>query len=126
MATVTLTELHLHDEANHSLYVRTYGYAGYGQSTTTAASRRVYANGRARMVTRSGTLKTKEVVFPAATAAVVTQLAAWVSTVLMLRDPFGDVLRGFYSSFTQEAVTGGSGFTTVAFTFEQVSITGEV
>lgn len=119
MAAVTLGHLWLHD-ADDLSDVLVLRLRGMSSTPERRAERREYAGGRFRLVRGPQTVSTLTVDLSQVTSVQVARLEGWTSRVLMLRDPAGRKMFGFFDQFDVEDVFG-SGRSDVTFRFEQVT-----
>lgn len=123
MASVSLSELWVHEAANLAVSVTTYGFAQEDESRSSPGQVRTYAGGRRRLVTMPGVATSLQVTFPVCSRVTVAWLRARVGTTVLLRDPYGRVEWGVYlsldvsekgsgiepdASFTLESITGSA------------------
>lgn len=119
MATVTLDRCWLNQASNPAVSV---GFFSDGRSDNreTPGEVRAYANGRLRLVSRTGSRQTLGVTARNLTPAQVAQLDSWRGAVLLFRDVWG---RAVYGTFLSVSVVDyrDRSAQDVTFTFQQVS-----
>jgi len=123
MAGVTLDRLYLHTAADLSDYLAVY-LDDLSESPEGPAEAREYANGRVRLITRPGIKSNVQIRLDLVSAADVQQLRTRAKTLLMLRDPFGRKLWGFYSAFSASQALNG--LCDVSLTFTEITASEEV
>ena len=125
MASVSLSELWIHDGDDLSDFVQTFGFASEDETDAVAGEVRTYANGRRRIVRRAGTATSLSVTFPSTDRTTIDWLRAHKGNTLMLRDPYGRKVWGtFFSLSVPEK--GSAQLPDASFTFESTSASEEV
>lgn len=128
MASVTLTQVWLHDAADYTSYIQ-LDSEYIAETPLAEAPIRKYAGGRFRMVTIAGVQQSIQLTFGLPSRTAVNQLRSWAGRLLLLRDPIGRAVFGRFLDprFRERAMVDE---TTTAWeadiVFDQVTHTVEV
>lgn len=123
MAEVELDDLWLHTASDLSDYLM-LELNGEVEDTSKQAVARRYANGRVRMIASAGTFARLDLRLEQVELPDVATLRSWVGTELLLREPRGRVMFGFYDSIRVEEVAA-VGLAQVSLTFQEITGTIE-
>lgn len=122
MPAVTLDRLWLHKADDLDTYLRFFTGPGRDDTRGTAGEVRVYAQGRRRIITRTGSAQALTATLRQVTSAELTTLEGWRGDLLMLRDHRGRLLFGTFFDMAVTDYADRSGFD-VALTFQQATTT---
>lgn len=98
MASVTLTDLWVHDADNLSDFIRFPARGSEARTLATPGEVRTYGNGRRRLITREGQDRGLQVDLEDATNAQINWLDERIARVVMVRDVVGLLVFGTYLS----------------------------
>lgn len=121
MASVTLDRLWLHQADDLDTYLRFFT-SDRGDERAVPGEVRVYAQGRRRIITRTGSAQTLTATLRQVTSAELDTLEDWRGDLLMLRDHRGRLVFGTFFDMAVTDYTDRSGYD-VAITFQQVTTT---
>lgn len=106
MATVTLSDLWVHDASDLDTFVKVY-MGSLTEVSNRAGEVRAYANGVFRAITSGSPARTYSVELPFLSRADLTTLRGWVGRPVMVRDPLGRKVFGtFFSVEASETPIG--------------------
>lgn len=108
MATVTLTEVWIHDAAEPSNYVTSDGFGTGGPTDAARGEVRTYAQGRRRVIRRAGRSRTYDRTFPAVSDAWLEWMGDHIGSTVMVRDPKGRLFFGVFWSLDVTDLPGGA------------------
>lgn len=97
MATVTLSDLWVHDASNLNSYVKVY-MGSLAETSARAGEVRAYANGVFRSITAGAQARSYSVELPYLSRVDLVTLQAWIGSPVMVRDPLGRKVFGTYFS----------------------------
>lgn len=120
MASITLSELWLHNGADLADYVTSQGFASQSSDRSARGEVRTYAGGRQRIIRRAGTPDRITVTLPSVSRAVVTWLEDHAGQLCLLRDPRG---RKIWGTFWTVSVSEKAGSALPDVSLELQSVT---
>lgn len=127
MASVTLTDVWLHDAGDLSSYVKLSAESIEEVAGAQAPIRR-YAGGRFRMVTYPGVQKSYSITFGLLTRSEANSVRSWSGRLLLMRDPLGRATFGRYQDprISEIPITSTDTVYAVSVTFDEVTHSVEV
>lgn len=121
MPSITLDRLWLHQADDLDTYLRFFS-TGRGDERAVVGEVRVYAQGRRRIITRTGSAQVLTATLRQVTDADLSTLEDWRGVLLMLRDHLGRLVWGTFFDMAVTDYADRSGYD-VALTFQQVTTT---
>lgn len=122
MPAIVLSQLWLHKADDLDTYLRFFTAAGRGDERAVPGEVRTYAQGRRRIITRTGSAQVLTATLRQVTDADLVTLEDWRGGLLMLRDHLGRLVWGSYFELAVTDYADRSGYD-VALTFQQVTTT---
>lgn len=116
MASVSLTEVWVHDADDPSDYVTSDGFGEGGPTDSVVGEVRRYAQGRRRAVRRAGRTRRYRRTFPAVSDEWIDWMDDHIGSTVMVRDPKGRLFFGVFWEIDIPDLPGGAApDVTVAF-----------
>lgn len=125
MASVTLSTLWVNDAADLSVAVA-LPLAALTWKPSKSGEVRTYGQGRRRLVTRVGSVRSADISLEYVDRSTVDRLEGWAGRLLCFRDPMGRKFYGAYLEPSIEELDDGSGHANVTFTVYEVTHSEEV